>query len=433
MQPRFFFGLKGDVKNNVIYLDDNIVCYPCGHNVVIYYMTEKMQRFIPGIEGSQGITALAVSPSKKFLAVCEKGANAICTVYNIGKFLELSVEKKQQSIFDVPLKKRKILCSNEDQAKEFVSADFCAKNEKYLVTISAKSEARVTIWNWDKQRCIGSLEMIPDITKNQTIEQVSFSPNDQNVVVVTGVKFYRYIKLEGPVLKPLPIVITKREAEAHYSDNYTCHTWLADGRFIICNDHGQIFLLGADGEYKGFTVSDPRKEFFPIHSVTTFNGVTAENTGGPAAAQGKTGGAGKSGFIVAGDSGRLRVFVKSDVDPKKPYIRVDTTDDLIPTQVRDDNPISQMVYQDIDIHKITSLSLSPQEDTIVFTTSSGQLIKVMIDLGRPNEGQKYEHLISSFHSKQIHGLDVCVKKELVATCSSDRTVRLWSYTAGNMF
>ena len=127
------------------------------------------------------------------------------------------------------------------------------------------------------------------------------------------------------------------------------------------------------------------------------------------------------------------MFVKSDLDVKKPYIRVDTTDDLIPTQVRDDNPVSQMVYQDIDIHKITSLSLSPQEDTIVFTTSSGQLIKVMIDLGRPNEGQKYEHLISSFHSKQIHGLDVCIKKELVATCSSDRTVRLWSYTAGNMF
>ena len=95
MQPRFFFGLKGDVANNVIYLDDNVICYPCGHNVIIYYLTEKMQRFIPGIEGSQGITALALSPSKKYLAVCEKGSNAICTVYNIGKFLELSVEKKQ--------------------------------------------------------------------------------------------------------------------------------------------------------------------------------------------------------------------------------------------------------------------------------------------------------------------------------------------------
>jgi len=42
-------------------------------------------------------------------------------------------------------------------------------------------------------------------------------------------------------------------------------------------------------------------------------------------------------------------------------------------------------------------------------------------------------LISSFHSKPIFGLDVCIKKELVATCSSDRTVRLWSYTSTNMF
>ena len=135
--------------------------------------------------------------------------------------------------------------------------------------------------------------MIPDITKSQTIEQVSFSPVDPSIVVVTGIKFYRYIKLDGPTMKALPIVITKREAEAHYSDNYTCHTWLNDGRFIICNDHGQIFLLDSQGEYKGVTVSDPRKDFFPIHSVTTFSGVTAENTAGPAAAQGKAGGAGK--------------------------------------------------------------------------------------------------------------------------------------------
>ena len=49
------------------------------------------------------------------------------------------------------MKKRKILVSNEDPAKEFVAADFCSNDQKkYLVTISAKSDARVTIWNWDK-------------------------------------------------------------------------------------------------------------------------------------------------------------------------------------------------------------------------------------------------------------------------------------------
>ena len=33
---------------------------------------------------------------------------------------------------------------------------------------------------------------------------------------------------------------------------------------------------------------------------------------------------------MAGESGRMRVFVKSDADLKKPYVRVDTTDDLVP-------------------------------------------------------------------------------------------------------
>mmetsp|Transcript_27453 Transcript_27453/g.34115 ORF Transcript_27453/g.34115 Transcript_27453/m.34115 type:complete len:90 (+) Transcript_27453:140-409(+) len=88
-------------------------------------------------------------------------------------------------------------------------------------------------------------------------------------------------------------------------------------------------LLDSQGEYKGVTVSDPRKDPFPIMAITTFSGIMAD-AGGAVAAQGKAQGALKSGFIIAGESGRIRVFVKSDVDPKKPYIRVDTSDDLFP-------------------------------------------------------------------------------------------------------
>ena len=212
MQPRFFFGLKGDVNNNVLYIEDNVVAYPCGHNVIVYYINEKMQRFIPGIEGSQGITALALSPSRKYLAVCEKSTNAICTVYNIGRFLEIPVEKRTQSIFDVPIKKRKILCSPDDPAKEFVSADFCAKNnERQLVTVSAKAEARITIWNWDKQRILSTIDLSPP--RHCTVEQVSFSPVDPGVVIVTGDDLYRYYKLDAANLKMIHNQINKREHE----------------------------------------------------------------------------------------------------------------------------------------------------------------------------------------------------------------------------
>jgi hypothetical protein len=77
------FGLKGDVVNNIHFLDDIKVLYPCGHNIVIYNIEDKSQIFIPGIEGSEGITSLGLSPSKRFLAVCEKAKKALCIVYDL--------------------------------------------------------------------------------------------------------------------------------------------------------------------------------------------------------------------------------------------------------------------------------------------------------------------------------------------------------------
>jgi 6-phosphogluconolactonase (cycloisomerase 2 family) len=68
-----------------------------------------------GVEGSEGITALALSPSKKFLAVCEKGERAICTVY------VAAMDAKSNTLV---FKKKKVLTSMEYHAKEFISVAF---------------------------------------------------------------------------------------------------------------------------------------------------------------------------------------------------------------------------------------------------------------------------------------------------------------------
>ena len=39
--PKFLFGFKGDVKNNLFFLDHNMVCYPCGHNIVFYRIDDQ--------------------------------------------------------------------------------------------------------------------------------------------------------------------------------------------------------------------------------------------------------------------------------------------------------------------------------------------------------------------------------------------------------
>ena len=49
-----------------------------------------------GIEGTSGVSALAVSHNKRYLAVCEKSNQAICVIYELNT-----------------LKRRRILTANE--------------------------------------------------------------------------------------------------------------------------------------------------------------------------------------------------------------------------------------------------------------------------------------------------------------------------------
>ena len=91
---RHSFGIKADVKDNICYLDEQTVIYPSGHNIVIFNTEQKTQKFIPGTENTEGITAMAVSPNHKYVAVAERAKEG---------------EKAQVTIFDLhTLKRRKV-------------------------------------------------------------------------------------------------------------------------------------------------------------------------------------------------------------------------------------------------------------------------------------------------------------------------------------
>lgn len=40
---------------------------------------------------------------------------------------------------------------------------------------------------------------------------------------------------------------------------------------------------------------------------------------------------------------------------------------------------------------------------------------------------KVEYVHCSFHSKEVTGLDVCIRKQLIVTCSLDKSIRIWNY------
>jgi len=45
---------------------------------------------------------------------------------------------------------------------------------------------------------------------------------------------------------------------------------MADGRFILCNEKGQIMLLEQNGDFKQFTITATGKSPISITAVTSF-------------------------------------------------------------------------------------------------------------------------------------------------------------------
>jgi WD40 repeat protein len=54
-------------------------------------------------------------------------------------------------------------------------------------------------------------------------------------------------------------------------------------------------------------------------------------------------------------------------------------------------------------------------------------LKTSINIERKCIESKYEFLIYPFHSNHINGIDVCLKKNLIVTCSHDNSIRIWNY------
>lgn len=47
LQHKFLCGLGGSVKQNIFFLDDSqTILYPCGHNIIVYNMDDRSQKYI---------------------------------------------------------------------------------------------------------------------------------------------------------------------------------------------------------------------------------------------------------------------------------------------------------------------------------------------------------------------------------------------------
>ncbi|KAL4660096.1 WD repeat-containing protein 65-like [Arapaima gigas] len=395
VQPYYIAGLRRDVANNLCFSEEQTIVFPAGNNCVLYNILQKWQKFIPGTEKSQGMLALAISPNLRYLAVSERGEKGTITVHDL---------------HHEPSKKKKVLSGGETLVQEFVCMAF-SSDSKYLIGQAGPPDWNLFYWMWEKQKLMFAVKTS---SIANPVNQVSFNPQDNTQICVVGNGIFKIFRYTEGVVKHSNFP----KMEAH---NFLSHVWMSQERVIAGTEAGRL-LVFESGDLRwemGVTSVPPqeaqrsaerKKQDDAAVAVSHPHRVTAIT-------------AYSKGFACSAGPGVVCLFEKTQKDSYRKAREI---------QIRQDETINEP--SQAEQQEINTLCISPCEETLVISTDIGQLYSITLASAEMSKEKQvhFEFLSHSFHSGIITGLSVCIRKPLIATCSLDRSVRIWNYDTNTL-
>ncbi|KAE8915407.1 Cilia- and flagella-associated protein 57 [Phytophthora fragariae] len=383
--PRHIFGLKTDVHSNVAFVDDQTVAYPAGHHIVVCSLDDKRQKFIAGTEASEGVTATALAPSRRFLAVAERSERALVSIFDLKT-----------------LKKRKVLSSADAQARSYVSMAFSADNQ-LLLTQGGAPDWMLTCWNWSKGKPVASVKaplhvMAPHASPSSamlalagqstlhtisgSMAHLSSSPSDANLmgsgannsgatvsppqvsacsfsdvdaglVCVTGAGLVRFFRVLETAFRPLP----SPRMETHV---FLAHAWLKQrDDYLVAGSAAGDLMLFHGGEFVTRLSASPGPGK-AVHSLTaTTKGLLCGLSDNTVAMF----------SVVLSDSGdATSPNPHSEEEAGSPH------EDHFLQDAAEILTLQRLVRVDTGAGYVATIAVSPNEDVIVVTTSNAQLL-----------------------------------------------------------
>ncbi|XP_056119583.1 cilia- and flagella-associated protein 57 [Rhinichthys klamathensis goyatoka] len=389
-QSHYVFGLRTGVRNNLLYFDEQTIIFPCGNNCVRYNINQKCQKFIPGTERSQGMKALAISTNRRYLAVSECGEKATITVFDL---------QHEQN------RKRKVLTGGEIPADEFVCMAF-SPDSKYLIGQAGGPDWTLFLWMWEKKKLMATVKT----STSGPINQVSFNPQDNTQICVSGNGVFKIFRYAGESLKQSSTFKT----DAH---NFLCHTWISTEKVVAGTETGQLMMfessrlrweINVASVQRAKSQSEKQDSNEPSSALLRVTAIVGYS----------------SGFVCSAGPGTVCLFEK--IEEEDQYKK--TKDIKIPPEVFG-NDSSSAEHQEI-----STLCISPSEETLTASTDRGQLYSIQLSVVELEKGDRahFEYLSQSFHSSIVTGLSTCIRKPLIATCSLDRSVRIWNFETNDL-
>eukprot|EP00392_Amoebophrya_sp_AT5.2_P006933 g6945.t1 len=413
LQHRHVFGYNPSVRRALYYAEDNQVLYPAGQTAVLTHVEKRQQTFFQGSENGGAISCMALSPNQRYLAVGEKAtASSAASV----------------SIFDVLTTRKLTACAVPEQidAKEYVSLAFSSENQ-FLLTQGGSSSSgghdyTLVYWAWDKGRAMAGCRLnkqdVTPVDVNKDVEpgrptqdavhDCSFHPADSSVCLVTGKNICKLLKYQDGTFN---LINALGQAQQEVAINVTAHCWLSDERIVVGTEQGQLMVLdGQSGELDH--ILDERLDKCPDLCLTRFS----------------------KGFLAASSDARVLFFYHEEGT----FIQkggVGILDAVANGAAAAENKAAGPLIL-TEALTAKGLAIAANEESLCFSTSTAQVYRVNLaatPLAQGLEGAALQPLplLAPFHVGAVNGMDVCVRKSLVATVGADKTVRIWNYQERN--
>ncbi|KAG5501566.1 hypothetical protein JKF63_03396 [Porcisia hertigi] len=280
LAKRYVFGTNHDGKNCLHWLDDGSLVYPVGKTVVLQQPNSCTQRFLEATYQSTGITAIAMSSNKKFLAIAESGTHP-----------------QVQIIDTVTRKRRKVLSVTDLNSDQFIALSF-SSDGRHLVTQGGAPGWNLHYWNWERTQPLASVSLGPvyaasmqshktsqggpsgenavpadssvtheegvtdtlkaasmmaapsasaaSRTPPKIVTSIGISPLNPLMITVAGVGFFRFYRYTEGLLQPQPSLGVPCEQ----LEVFSTHLWVTEHNVILATQSGRLFLI-QDGRYVG--------------------------------------------------------------------------------------------------------------------------------------------------------------------------------------
>jgi WD40 repeat protein len=277
-------------------------------------------------------------------------------------------------------KRRKLTVPQLKNGSEFVSMSFSADG-KFLVAQSGAPDWLLFYFPWEKGKALASVCSSP--SNDLPVYHATINPFDSGEMMVTGKGFATIYRFAENTLRTIPLAVPP---DLHYIR----HCWVSIDRVMVVAKQGTMLLIQA-GQV--------------IHTSEFPNSAQISSIQPT-----------KYGFAVGGTGGTVIVY----------NFLLEKQDSLHIHQ--------KIVLPDASI-VVTGLASTSSDDTLLIELSTNQILKTTLQSPESSDQiqsdeTKLDVFMESYHTGAISGMDVCIRKPILVTCSADKSVRIWNYLTG---